>query len=1063
MKIKSYLTALVPAAIAALMATGCSDYDNGYTEAKLKFIKDFQEAFGDIDPEQDWNLAERATVTVNVSTPSEIKIYALRGEEYCIVGDYENVSGSQVLGFDMLEGTESVLVSDGKTGQVVMPGSVVVFDATRSTRTVYGGNGTVQINKITQSNGVTIGSTTYPQYLEADADDYEAMKAVIPEIGYRKNYTNLNNVTHDFTYRSTGKFIIYPYYWETSSDNTIGIYYYDNSGNRQEVDIYTIKGGDELQYRPQQVTSTQSMSWANATTTGNSQIWKDWHAMVWTKGYDNLIKNLGLPNGNLLERFTDVTIQCTMKKQTPGIRLVFYKSDGTNKWVDIANPHPSDDGEETVTTSVNLQSLVNQDATWRDYLQNCSEVCIAGSQNESNGAFTAGNGTTGVYGDVIIDKVDFEWRSSGTSWQNYTQNFCSEIFTVYGSDMMRGQGIVIDIPEGTMFGMYLKKGDHNNPTHTFYSESSLNTPSVCGNGVTDDGQGNVTEVPGLRPCYASTFKVNALNGQMFLGFEDWPNDANMSDFDLNDVVFAFSGATPTVVNEDPEPAASWMLACEDLGGTFDTDYNDVVLKITHISGQTTATLTPLAAGGTLASYIFHVPKSGAETCFGEIHQLFGDGSEVSGSYKPINVGNSRGSEGRSVNFTVDKTWSMAAYSTDTWSSNSTTNMGGFEIRTLPIGTQAPTGTPTLGTIINSGASRIPAPDLGAAPYIICFPYSYVKMNTPSVGKKTEIVWAWPQEFIHITDCYPDFQYWVTDHKTNGEWYKNKRDYALTVSPLEFVSDIDEQNNNNNNTNNNNNNTQGTQESSFGTTATMTPVPRGSNSGYMWRDGDDHLNLYMVEDQVLEVSPYAYNTTGAITLKSFDAGGTGTSYTLSSNTDLNLGKVTITAHAYSQSGTVRMVLHYAGDATYKEKDITITINVASTNRVKLTTNGKSLVYSNDGTNDRLYLDPNNSQFWVFEQCPGDTGYYYLYNESLGKYLRLGTENTWSPIFTDAVPINDARGKFRLDSGKIQCKYNNGYLGSTGNDNGYVYLNKSSGDGIVWTLGYNAKQRNAKARK
>ena len=796
MKLKSLLSFFVPAAILSLSVASCSDYDNGYTETAIKYAEDFRKAYGDIDPEQDWNLAERATVTVSTLKESNIKIYALLGDEYSLVGNYEGIKDTKVLGVDVIEGTRSLLVTDGCTVQECAPGGLVVFNGQDATRTVYGGNDVVKAHKLDAN--ATIGPTTYPQYIYADADDYEAMKAVIPEIGYRKNYTNLNRVTHDFTYRSNGQFIIYPYYWETSSNNTIGVYYYDNNGNRVEVNIYKIKEGDEVQYRPQQVTSSQAMSWSNVEATGNAQVWKNEHAMVWTRGYDNLLKTMGLPSGNLLSNYTDVTIQCTMKKKTPGIRLVFYKDDGTNRWVSIDNPHPTDDGEEVVTRTINLQALVNEDSGFRDYLEHCSEVRLAGSQNESNGTFTSAVGST-VYGDIIIDQVVFEKRGNSGNWQDYTKNFCSEIFTVYGSDQMQSRGILVDIPVGTKFGMYLKKSDTVNGVttpYTFYSEGSLNDPFKCGNGVIDDNQGHVTEVSGLHPCYASTF--HDANGRMYLGFEDWPNDGNASDFDLNDVVFVFDGTKPTIINEDPEPAGSWMLACEDLGGTFDCDYNDLVLKITHISGESKARLTPLASGGTLASYIFFVDPLGngnSDKCFGEIHQLFGAVPAISGEYEPINAGYSRGQQGETKEFDVPTDWTMAYYSTNTFENAginySGVNMGGFEIRTLPKKSPIPNGIPDVNSSVFSGASRIPAPDKGAAPYIICMPYSYVQenmyYNTPSNGWKTETFWAWPQELVGIDTCYPDFKLWVEHHDSNGEWYKNKREGSLTVADLKVVS------------------------------------------------------------------------------------------------------------------------------------------------------------------------------------------------------------------------------------------------------------------------------------
>ena len=45
-----------PLALAALFATSCSDYDNGYDEVSVRYEQEFLNKFGYIDPEQDWNL-----------------------------------------------------------------------------------------------------------------------------------------------------------------------------------------------------------------------------------------------------------------------------------------------------------------------------------------------------------------------------------------------------------------------------------------------------------------------------------------------------------------------------------------------------------------------------------------------------------------------------------------------------------------------------------------------------------------------------------------------------------------------------------------------------------------------------------------------------------------------------------------------------------------------------------------------------------------------------------------------------------------------------------------------
>ncbi len=873
MKIKSLLSFFVPAAMLSLGVASCSDYDNGYDAAAIKFAQEFRNTFGDIDPEQDWNLAERGTVTVSTMKESEVKIYALTGDEYTIVGDYEGVKGTQVLGFDMVEGTKSIMVTDGVTAEQTVPGGVVTFG---STRTVYGGNNDVKIEELGDAGYTDANGVKFDRWKEATSANYDAMKAIIPESGGssgNNHYTNLNRVTHDFAYVSTGEFIIYPYYWETSSENTIGLYYGEGN-NYREVDIYTIKQGDELQYYQSGQTERKGLSWANATGTaatfdesGNTTanlanvkagafVYRGYKAFTWISPTYNLVQNLGFGTENYTQ-YDKFVIDCELKGNTPGIRVLFYQGDNESKALTI-----NSSGKHEYTKAQLIETL------GESYLTNCTKVVLAGSST-SNGTFQGSdywaNGKKEVLGDAYIKEMYFEKNGGALGWHNFSDPnngnssdvwFCSEIFTRLGAQKVRGQGIKVDIPEGTRFGMYLKKGNPNNPTHIFYSEGSKNTNyGSHGYGVIDNGNGTITQTNYLNPCYASTFKMPGENGEdhLFLGFEDWPNDGGYSDFDLNDVVFAFDGCKPTIINEEPD---KWLLACEDLGGSFDIDYNDVVFSVEHISGQPTAKLTPLAAGGTLASYIyFQDPfgNSNRDKCFGEIHQLFGAEKLNSGEYDIINARHRFEKTAQTIEFAVAENWSMAYYSTDTWGEgsvytreNKDVNMGGFEIRTLKPGNDAP-ATLDITSEAFSGASKIQPSTLDRGdnvPYILCIPYSYKHYNynrtNPEAGTKTVCVWAWPTEFTTICNAngtsgpYKDFGGWVQNKNNNTDWYKNK-DYqnadAATVDNLFLsVSSMNQAEINANNGNGGNGGNGSNGGSGYGNWTDLTNLGQVNNSG-----------------------------------------------------------------------------------------------------------------------------------------------------------------------------------------------------------------------------------------
>ena len=824
MKMKSLLSFFVPAAMMSLMVAGCSDYDNGYDSNAIKFAQEFRKTFGDIDPEQDWNLAERGTVTVSTMKESEVKIYALTGDEYTIVGDYQGVKGTQMLGFDMVEGTKSILVTDGVTAEKTVPGGVVTFGETRFT--VH--EGTREGVTVSRFTGNTdINGKTYPAQKTPTDDEIRTVLDRVPE------YTpNLNNVTSNFHYVSTGSFVLYPYYWNTSSINTLGVYYTDANNQYHEVDIYTLNGEESGYVEDYNVYDTD-----NHVVTYWGPTWpdkdkddhlyrrpNDWFIEGGNDSNYNTLKKNGWTNDDpvLQKPFIEywvsggteignTTIRTNVDRTfTPGKKyLVEVKARLINQGDAVTN-----DNKGTITFSANDNKVILTDdasSTIKngvlysdmDGLEKIWVVCTADSEGKITLKFELNN-------------VKCNWFAFN-GMKIYDVSEMTKTGDNFYTSPERGKGIRVDIREGTTFGMYLKKTDTgekgNTHSYTFYSESEKNDYNKVGSGVTvavnADGNGKTKiKQPGTNPCYASTFKMPVTqdgDDKMFLGFEDWPNIYDNSDFDLNDVVFAFDGCQPTIINEEPD---KWLLACEDLGGSFDIDYNDVVFSVEHISGQNKAKLTPLAAGGTLASYIYFqdpdpLGNGNRNKCFGEIHQLFGAAEAESGEYEIVNARSRYEKIAPTIEFDVAENWTLAYYSTGETGGTSygeDVNMGGFEIRTLKSGEDAPSNF-DLNDAKFSGASKIQPSTLDRGdnvPYILCLPYSYKHFNynraTREAGKKTVCVWAWPTEFTTICNedgtsgPYKDFAGWVQNHNNNTDWYKNK-DYhadAATVDNL-FLS------------------------------------------------------------------------------------------------------------------------------------------------------------------------------------------------------------------------------------------------------------------------------------
>lgn len=586
---------LIPAVVFAALFSGCQDEDFGYEAQDIKYEKEFKAAFGKIDPEQDFNLATRASVTVSTNNPSRIKIYAKYGDRYKLVGDYAEVSGTQTLEVDVLEGTTELRVSDGSFAQ----------------ETTVGGNVTFTGSNITRGITETSISTKTTDMLEMSHDLATAWVQVIPERGTRREAnalgTNLGKVIQDFTYVSNGEFTMYPMYSCTNSGDVIGIYYTDAQGVYHEVDIMdNTFTGEDLQYKRTNVNNTDvdDTEWQNVT------------GHYATYGLNSVYK----PNSNEM-------------------------TDGTHILDDIA--------------------------------------------------------------------------------------------------AVRGHGVTINLPKGTVFGMYLRQG-----TFKFYSESALNDDVAVTDEENADGTHTITPNTTKRACHAASFYCTVGGKEyQFLGFEDWhngtfPNQSdNPSDFDLNDFMVLFDGVLPHV-NDEETPG--WILAYEDLGNFFDWDYNDIVAKVQHVSGQNYATFTALAAVGTLDSYV----KYNGEYITGsketsEVHAMFGATDDA--PHAIIN-GTSKGSSAHPVNFDVPAEFSMTTL-------GDVNLMGGITL-----------------VVENNGetVANVNYAEAGKTPKVICLPEFWYDNDAKPTYKYE---WAWPTEHSSIKHVYPEFAAWVADKNANTDWYK----------------------------------------------------------------------------------------------------------------------------------------------------------------------------------------------------------------------------------------------------------------------------------------------------
>lgn len=300
--------------------------------------------------------------------------------------------------------------------------------------------------------------------------------------------------------------------------------------------------------------------------------------------------------------------------------------------------------------------------------------------------------------------VDAGWSS--VEWDNFVAPERNSLFgiSIKGKiDTSKGinsRGFTLDLPYGTRYGFYVKvnKNSWGKYDAIYYTDANLN----------DD-----------KRDMAAYFKQEMENGttRTFVGFEDQAGDVR----DLNDLMLMID-PSPIVIDNDVQ---EWIIAAEDLGATDDYDFNDVVFSVKHASGQSTATVTPLAAGGSKETYLY---RNGVRIGDSEFHILLGGSMKEDGTYSFVNT-ESVGAAGNPITIDVPVDFSLA-YGDDM-------NMGGFSLQ------------------IDGHSTVVTSPGKGDAPQMICVPAG----------------WKWPKEFVRIDVAYPDFGKWGANY-TSSEWYNN---------------------------------------------------------------------------------------------------------------------------------------------------------------------------------------------------------------------------------------------------------------------------------------------------
>ncbi|MDE6486064.1 MAG: DUF4842 domain-containing protein [Muribaculaceae bacterium] len=710
MNLKHHATACILASMgaAACLFTACTD-EIATIDKNEEYTRAFVKEFGIFDTTHDWNIATRAGVDVSTEKPSDIRVTATIGDKQYLLAHYKGVSGSRHIAFDIPKGIDRVRVSDDFHSYEVALGAKVDFAG--SGRAIWeGGDSKVTITRAPYRFLTEEGVMAFKNYLPEDQD-------------------NLGKVVQNFTFISNGDFTVYPTYWQTDSYNTIGIYYIDEEANEMvHIPFYSNKispiDGTQgnLLY-----TYGDPDAEDKVPAKGNIPLRDPQNPMDAALLLAGSQLNPADFNNNGLTDFT----QFSAEDWRIFKRRFLLKVREVNKYYfNLA-------GQNGVNTYFDIDYFINSDA-------------YKAQDAIDNAAFKLFQITDMLYEVKDATHINITAIAVGpiNDWIYPGENRESHPSSSNGQEVRgwRSRGVHIDIAPGTKFGMYLRVWYYSDPVdkkpsidnvdvvrlkigedgmpisdgyRRFYSEAHYN-PEIVGSDV-----------------FAATYMYEAPTGTYrVLGFEDYG-----SPHDLNDMMFFISSDIPADipdVEDIDHPKMSWILAVEDLGSTDDFDFNDLVLKIEHVSGETTATVTPLAAGGTLPMRMFYNDQeiSGSGN-YAHVNQFFG----VHDHTVMLNTGRATGTA-ESVTIEVPEDFSMANLQGVIDS-----KMGGFHIKVK----QSDEGVEGNWT---DDVIDITAAEAGAVPQILCVPGS----------------WQWPLERISIKQAYPEVGEWILNKENNTDWY-----------------------------------------------------------------------------------------------------------------------------------------------------------------------------------------------------------------------------------------------------------------------------------------------------
>lgn len=692
--------------IIVLGFTSCLDEDYFQEQFEKRYNKQWENIFGKMDPNHDWNIIQQVNATVQVSEAGEhtLRIYTdhPKNKQSRLVAQIP-VEGTGTIRFDLEKISKDVYArvkdAQGKVtfeGYFAVNGGEVLIDE---------GNIVSRLASRDATSGTSLFNATIINLPTAYRDGLNEYKELYGE--YKNNNSNpvylgrIHYFNNENTFINSNDFT-----WTKFKEDIIPIVNYDtyfgesNRSNRDKsaagVEYVTIKEGPvELSY-----------------VYGATGLRNSFGYFYWTG-------NIDFSSDEGKNKFSNIPKIILMNDASPQSNLRLAEEESTS-WDNALKL--SDIQNEALGTSLKLLNYVYNST----HNQNPPEApnYVIGSKY----SLVYYGDNYDEIGTYIFPKDVHIGFFLYTSYWDYNKNGMAYSMPnpLETNDNIL-KTIVYSIPQL----------NYNIKEYYDYRYEDTKTDINRGN----SSRGEISAV---------TFQFH---GQKLLGFEDGVdkdmNDIMLlvdADVEVKDNNSAFKEQDKEYVDPNPTPeepeepqAQSWIIACEDLGNTGDYDFNDAVFKVSHVAGTNQLKVTPLAAGGTysievqwngknISKYIGNGTYNDSNSNL-DFHQLINsNASGNNGLWQQIND-KSKGNAGAEITITDE-------------------DLTNFSITNHDFSVYVKKNNYASVTITQ------PSDKDNQAPQMLILPE----------------YWIWPYEGRSIHLGYSGFEAWTNNQSENEDWY-----------------------------------------------------------------------------------------------------------------------------------------------------------------------------------------------------------------------------------------------------------------------------------------------------